>query len=125
MVALVFLFSYIVIRPVYAVTLSSSRIGVVHGFVVRGPTTPVCQIDRPCSAPVKATFLIKQNNNLIRSVSTNKQGYFHILLYPGSYMIVQEGCPETKISFGCLRPTQMTVKAGLNRFNFYIDTGLR
>jgi hypothetical protein len=59
-----------------------------HGFVEKGPTTPVCRAGQPCTAPAQVT-LVFRNMRTTRTFRTrsNTQGAYRILLTPGYYTV--------------------------------------
>jgi len=93
----------------------------LHGVVRRGPTSPVCFVGRPCSAPVKTTLVFTRlaRRVLVRS---NADGTYLALLAPGIYSVTT----SPKIGFGVLKPARVEVRAGhLDRIDFSADTGIR
>lgn len=58
------------------------------GVVMRGPITPVCLPDIPCSAPFSARFAVWQGSHLVASFRSDTQGHFTVALPPGQYRLV-------------------------------------
>ncbi|HEY3182776.1 MAG TPA: carboxypeptidase-like regulatory domain-containing protein [Gaiellaceae bacterium] len=92
----------------------------LRGLVTRGPTSPVCRVDQPCSAPaahVKLTFVRAGRS---WSVTTGADGRYRISLVPGRYAVRIAGA-----RFG-YSPTAATVPRGrVATVNFDVDTGIR
>jgi hypothetical protein len=92
----------------------------LHGTVTKGPTTPVCQVGTPCTAPAGHTTLVFTRSGVARRVTTDAAGRYRITLVPGYYAVRAVGA-----RFG-MRPTKVHVSRGPNlRLNFSIDTGIR
>jgi hypothetical protein len=92
----------------------------LRGLVTRGPTTPVCRVDQPCSEPaahVKLTFVRAGRS---WSVVTSAEGRYRIALVPGRYAV---RIASARFGFS---PTTATVPRGrVATVNFDIDTGIR
>jgi hypothetical protein len=95
-----------------------------HGVVTRGPTTPVCQIGKPCSEPaVGAVLVFSHGGRVAARVRAGSGGRYAVHLEPGFYVV--QVAPSPKIGTG-LRPGQVRVRAGIfGRLDFEIDTGIR
>ena len=94
----------------------------LHGIVVRGPTQPVCQVGKPCSAPAVGVVLVFARSGYVAArVTTVKGGKYSVRLAPGSYTV--STVPRQKIGAG-IRPSEVRVR-GPAAVNFYIDTGIR
>lgn len=98
--------------------------GGLHGIVTRGPTTPVCKVGVPCSAPaVGAVLIFSRAGYVVARVRTSVGGRYSIRLPAGLYTVRLS--PTPRIGFG-LRPTMVRVVRGAyRRLNFSIDTGIR
>jgi hypothetical protein len=92
----------------------------LHGVVMRGPVTPVCRVDVPCSAPAeKVTLRFVRGDHLYRA-TTDAKGRYRVTLPPGSYRV-----SVASARFG-FKPSAVVVPR--DRFalqNFSIDTGIR
>lgn len=94
----------------------------LHGVVMRGPTQPVCQVGRPCSAPAVGVELVfARAGHVAARVKTVKGGAYSVRLAPGSYTVRLQ--PPPSIGTG-LRPTTVRLR-GAARVDFFIDTGIR
>jgi hypothetical protein len=105
---------------VLALLLASSGL---HGVVTRGPTTPVCQVGTPCSAPAVGTVLVFSHTGRIAArVRTGGGGRYSVRLAAGFYAV--HVSPTQKI--GGLKPSQVHVRSGAStRLDFALDTGIR
>jgi hypothetical protein len=92
----------------------------LRGLVTRGPTSPVCRVDHPCSEPaahVKLTFLRPGGS---WSVVTGADGRYRIALAPGRYAL---RLPAGRFGY---EPTKVIVPRGrVAVVNVSIDTGIR
>jgi len=95
-----------------------------HGVVTRGPTQPVCQVGKPCSAPaVGAVLVFSQSGRVAARVRAGTSGRYAVHLAPGFYAV--RVSPTPKVGSG-LRPREVRVRAGVfARLDFSIDTGIR
>jgi len=96
----------------------------LHGKVTRGPLTPVCVAEKPCSGPAAGvTLQFVHNSAVVASTVTAKDGSYRVGLRGGSYF-VRTGSPQ-RIGRS-LRPSTARVTVGTwTRQNFSIDTGIR
>jgi hypothetical protein len=96
----------------------------LHGVVMRGPTQPVCQVGKPCSAPaVGAVLVFARNGHAVAQTRAGAGGRYSVRLAPGSYAV--RVSPQPKIGSG-VKPMLVTVPRGaVARVNFFIDTGIR
>jgi len=96
----------------------------LHGIVMRGPTQPVCQVGKPCSAPaVGAVLVFSRNGRVAATVKTGDGGRYTLRLAPGAYVV--RVSPMPKIGAG-IRPRDVSVAYGtFRRVDFEIDTGIR
>jgi hypothetical protein len=95
----------------------------LHGIVSRGPTTPVCKVGTPCSAPaVGAVLVFSRTGTVAVRVRVGRGGRYSVRLRPGFYAV--RVSPAQKI--GGLTPRRVHVRAGVDaRLDFQIDTGIR
>lgn len=101
-----------------AVTLA-----LLHGIVMRGPTTPVCMTDKPCSEPaVGAVLAFSRNGRVAARARVGQGGRYSVRLAAGVYSVRQ--VPAPKVDFG-IRPDRVRVRGVSTRADFFIDTGIR
>jgi hypothetical protein len=95
----------------------------LHGVVTRGPTTPVCQVGKPCSEPaVGAVLVFSRGGRVAARVRAGAGGRYSVRLPAGVYA-VRSSPPQT---VGGLSPRQVRVPSGTSvRRDFAIDTGIR
>lgn len=116
-VLLIALAAFAVSVPATAGTTSTG----LRGLVTRGPITPVCRVDTPCSAPAKHTTVVFTRNGVSKSAVTGDDGRYSILLAAGTYAVRI----PTAAKFG-FTPRTVVVTAGrMSIRNFSIDTGIR
>jgi len=96
----------------------------LHGVVMRGPTTPVCQVGVPCSEPAPGAVLVfSHDGRVIARVRAGERGRYSVRLRPGSYAVRLAGQPRLGTA---LAPGRITLRAVVSaRVNFSIDTGIR
>jgi hypothetical protein len=99
-------------------------VGGLHGVVMRGPTTPVCQVGKPCSAPaVGAVLVFSRDGAVAAQTRTGAGGWYSVRLRPGVYTV--QLSPPPTIGRG-VQPGQVRVRDGVfARVDFQIDTGIR
>ncbi len=97
-------------------------LGGLHGTVTKSPTTPVCRVGQPCSAPAQVTLLFKRAGCIYRTRS-NADGAYRIRLAPGYYTVSIVERIGTVPNIG---PRAVHVRRGHDdRLDFRIDTGIR
>jgi hypothetical protein len=91
----------------------------VAGLVMRGPITPVCASEVPCSAPAAGVVVqVLQGATTLARVTTGKDGKYYVALVPGSYVVSASGRG--------VQPQVARVQAGrIAEADFMIDTGIR
>jgi hypothetical protein len=98
-------------------------LALLHGVVMRGPTTPVCMTGKPCDEPaVGAVLVFSRDGRAVARARVGAGGRYSVRLAPGSYSVQQ--APKPKIGFG-IRPDAVRVTGARMRANFFIDTGIR
>jgi hypothetical protein len=97
----------------------------LYGFVRRGPTTPVCQIGKPCSAPAVVTLAFTRDGREVARTRSRANGAYRVALAPGTYAVhTVRAAPSPP--FAGMRPTRVRVPADeFRRQDFSIDTGIR
>jgi hypothetical protein len=94
----------------------------LYGIVMRGPVTPVCVAEQPCSKPAAGVKLTFTRGGVAKAVVTNQLGRYRLALAPGTYA-VRTGA-GSGIGRG-LEPVSVVVPAAWKRQPFSIDTGIR
>jgi hypothetical protein len=98
--------------------------GTLAGVVMRGPITPVCAIEQPCSEPAKnVTLLFSRNDEVVGRAVTDEQGRYRLRLRAGPYSVRLRGASPVGRK---LEPNRVRVAAGRRtNIDFFIDTGIR
>ena len=92
----------------------------LHGVVTRGPITPMCVAEAPCSAPVPGAVLVfTQAGHAAVRARTGKTGAYRIVLAPGTYSVALT--PARRMAPAAAR----VVGGRFRRVDFSIDTGIR
>jgi len=96
----------------------------LRGSVVRGPITPVCVVERPCTEPAtNVTLVFSRNGRIAGRVVTDSLGRYRLRLSPGVYAVRRPG--PVGVGRG-IEPDHARVYARrFTRVNFSIDTGIR
>jgi len=105
--------------PAVATSAAGTHSG-LRGLVTRGPVTPVCRAEAPCTAPARQVVLSFTRRGVSTETRTGDDGRYRIALPPGVYSVRVRSA-----RFGA-EPKSATVVAG--RFavrDFSIDTGIR
>ncbi len=92
----------------------------LYGKVTRGPITPVCVAEQPCSEPAAgATLRFLRDGHLVAQAHVKDDGTYRIALEPGAYTVAAQ-------SRRPLDPSTTRVRTGrFVRVDFAIDTGIR
>ena len=95
----------------------------VYGRVLRGPTRPVCEEARACTAPAPGYVLRFRRGTRSYETTAGKDAEFRRALPPGLYRV----SPGYRYAIGRgLSPQSVRVPAGRYvRFTFLVDTGIR
>lgn len=94
------------------------------GTVLRGPITPVCQIQVPCDAPFSADFSVEQNGTVVSRFRSDQDGRFTVMLEPGAYRVIPAA--NAPIIFPASQAKIVDVLAGgLTQIHLTFDTGIR
>ena len=60
----------------------------LYGHVTRGPISPTCVAEQPCSAPAAgATLRFLRNGQLVAMTRVKEDGTYRIALLPGVYTV--------------------------------------
>ena len=92
----------------------------LHGVVTRGPITPICTAEEPCSQPAYGAVLVfSRNGSEVARAPVHPDGTYRITLPTGLYAV-------RAVSLRPLEPHTVRVIAGhYRRVDFSIDTGIR
>jgi len=93
----------------------------LKGYVMRGPTMPVCRVGVPCEEPAPGVKLrFARSGKVVATATTNARGWYRIVLRAGHYSV------STNAKASAFGPRAVTVRSGLmKRRDFLIDTGIR
>jgi hypothetical protein len=96
----------------------------LRGVVMRGPITPVCVAEEPCTEPAKnVTLLFSRNGRIVGRAVTDSAGRYRLRLPAGVYAVRRPG--SVGIGRG-IEPDHARVYARrFVRVDFSIDTGIR
>ena len=92
----------------------------LYGTVTRGPITPVCIAEEPCSAPMPGAMLVfSRVGREVARTRTAANGTYRVRLAPGMYSVrVLQARPAD--------PGVVRVQRGhFRQVDFSIDTGIR
>src|SRR3954447_16096012 len=92
----------------------------LHGTVTRGPITPVCTAEQPCSEPAAGAVLrfTSARGGVWRTV-VHADGSYRIALAPGPYAV-------STTSHRPVHPASVRVVTGrVRHIDLAIDTGIR
>jgi len=101
--------------------LAATPFGVVRGTVTRSPTTPVCRIAVPCSAPAKHLELRFVRYGATVRTRTTAFGFYFVKLAPGPWRV---RIPSARFGFRPRTPVLVRGRA-ITRHDLWIDTGIR
>jgi hypothetical protein len=105
---------------VTAVAFLAALLSGLYGVVTHGPTTPVCRVDVPCSAPSARATIFFSRAGSTRRVTTDAKGKYRLALAPGRWALRVQNA-----HFGW-KPTTVTVPTGrYAKLNVFVDTGIR
>jgi hypothetical protein len=96
----------------------------LHGVVVRGPITPMCVAEQPCTAPAtNVTLLFSRGGRIVGRAVTDSAGRYRLRLPAGLYVVRR---PVTVTIGRGMEPNRARVYVGrFVRVDFSIDTGIR
>jgi hypothetical protein len=110
----------LIVGGAQATTASSG----LRGVVTRGPITPVCAAEMPCTGPASnVTLLFARGDRVVGRAVTDSAGKYRLRLPAGLYVVKRPG--SMGIGRG-LEPDHARVYAKrFARVDFSIDTGIR
>jgi hypothetical protein len=96
----------------------------LHGTVMRGPTTPVCQVGKSCDAPMAGAVLVFRRNGVVAArARSDANGRYSVRLRIGTYAVSLAVRP--KLGSG-IKPQTITLRRSApTRIDFFVDTGIR
>jgi hypothetical protein len=96
----------------------------LQGVVMRGPITPMCVAEEPCTEPARnVTLLFSRNGRVVGRAVTDSAGRYRLRLPAGVYAVRRP--PPLGIGKG-IEPNHARVYARrFVRVDFSIDTGIR
>ena len=96
----------------------------LRGTVTRGPISPVCVVEQPCSEPARSvTLVFTVGNHVVGRTITDAAGRYRIRLAPARYQVSRTVLPRIG---RVLEPDHARVFPGrFTRVDFSIDTGIR
>jgi hypothetical protein len=96
----------------------------LHGTITRGPTTPVCQVGKPCTAPMPGAMLVFTHNGVVAArTRSDANGRYSVRLRLGTYTVSMGVKP--RIGSG-VQPRTITLRrVAPTRIDFFVDTGIR
>ena len=94
------------------------------GTVTRGPVTPVCTGNVPCTAPFSAGFAVEGNGREVAHFRSDDTGHFTVMLAPGTYLVIPDS--DAPLFAPSAQVKTVTVQnAGLTTVTLDFDTGIR
>jgi len=96
----------------------------LRGVVMRGPISPMCVAEEPCTEPAgNVTLLFSRNGRIVGRAVTDSAGRYRLRLPAGAYAVRRPG--PVGIGRG-IEPDHARVYARrFVRVDFSIDTGIR
>ena len=96
----------------------------LRGTVTRGPITPVCVAEQPCTRPARnVTLFFSRGGHVVARTSTDAAGKYRVQLAPARYHISRTLRPGVRRG---LEPDNARVFPGrFTRADLSIDTGIR
>jgi hypothetical protein len=95
----------------------------LRGIVMRGPTTPVCRVGKPCEEPAVGVVLEFRRTGVVKArVKVGRAGAYTVRLRPGSYAVT---ISPRRVGSGLSPRVARVPKGRLARLDFFVDTGIR
>ena len=95
----------------------------LHGYVTKGPITPICYENRPCEGPAAGVTLTftSADGTKVRT-QTRASGFYRVVLPAGRYSVKTSARSPNPVPV----PARVRVRAGSDvRVDFFIDTGIQ
>ena len=108
------------IAVVTALAFLAALLSGLTGVVSRGPTTPVCRVDVPCSKPYANALVVFTSAVVTRRVRTDEKGGYRVGLTPGRYGVRVAGA-----QFGWKPLFAVVPRGRYARVDIFVDTGIR
>jgi hypothetical protein len=91
----------------------------LYGTVTRGPITPVCTAEQPCSAPAAGVLLRFTRLGVTTATRTKGDGTYRLSLAPGTYTVAATAGRR-------IEPNVVRIRSRhYSHVNLSIDTGIR
>jgi hypothetical protein len=92
----------------------------LYGKVTRGPITPICTAEQPCSGPAANTTLVfSLAGQDVARTRTHADGTYRVALAPGTYTV-------RALATRPIEPVKAWVRRDhFRKVDFSIDTGIR
>jgi hypothetical protein len=106
--------------------VTTSLMSGVEGVVWIGPTCPVVQVGTECpDEPYETELAVTDiEGNIVTNSKSDSDGFFRILLPPGSYVLIPETPNRNAPPF--VDPIPFNVEPGLfTQLEVYYDSGMR
>jgi hypothetical protein len=116
----------VLLVPALAVAASSEQrlAANVHGTLTRGPTQPVCVVEKPCSAPAPGVVLVfSKAGSDVKRVTTDRVGHFAVRLAPGTYGVRM--LRKVRLGAGLMPKRFRVPEIGVVVLRLKLDTGIR
>jgi hypothetical protein len=90
----------------------------LYGVVVRGPISPMCVAEQPCTKPaVGAVLVFSRAGHEVARTTVGSGGAYRIRLESGPYAV--------RTLHRRVEPATVRVRSRMRREDFSIDTGIR
>ena len=95
----------------------------LHGYVTKGPITPVCYENRPCEGPAAGvTLTFTRGDGTKARTQTRADGFYRVVLPAGRYSVKTSARSPNPVPV----PARVRVRAGSDvRIDFFVDTGIQ
>lgn len=97
----------------------------IEGTIVVSPIHggPIRKGEEPSVAPVRqAQFVVKSNDTVIATFTTDDAGCFRVALPPGHYVVVRDGAPP---AIGSWQFAANVVEGQMTKVDWTADSGMR
>ena len=102
----------------------ASPVSGISGVVLRGPITPVCRAELPCSAPAGHVLVkVWRGDRIVSSALTDSHGRFRFVLRPSAYIVTVRSPRGPALRTYSQRAE--VVVGRMTRVRITLDTGIR